>query len=57
MEILETACIYFSWDEGIKEEELKELGEWLSRFVNGKITVKKEENEDSYSLLFIREEE
>jgi len=54
MEIKETASIYHSWKNGFSEDELKELSDWLSKFVDGEIKIFSNQEPDGEELLFIK---
>ena len=56
MEIKETASIYFSWGDSISEEDLERLGKWISKYMDGKIDIKKTDTEDGCEIIFIKTE-
>jgi len=53
----ETVSIIMDWKEGFQDEDLVQLAEWLSGFVDGYFNILQDSTPDSLELCFIRTEE
>ena len=56
-EIKETFSMYCSWKEAPGDADLNQMAEWLSKEVDGEYKIKKDEDDDGWSLYIIKEVE
>ena len=54
MEIKETAVISRNWKDGFSVNDLDKLAKWLSKFMDGSVTVNSIHTDDREELMFIR---